>query len=743
MSLRRTVTRLLLTAALAASPPTARAEDFGPAGSDSLSIRPRIGLVLSGGGARGAAHIGVLRVLEELHVPVDFVAGTSMGSIIGGLYASGMGPDEMERAIAGIDWAGVFDDAPPRRDRPFRRKEEDHVPLFQFELGWNGGGFSLPSGLIAGQKLDFILRDLTLPVYTVSDFDLLPVPFRAVAADLADGEAVVLGEGDLTMAMRASMAIPGAFTPVNLDGRLLVDGGMAMNLPVKVVKDLGADLVIAVDVGTPAGELEPDQNLLGVVLRTLDLLSKKNVAEQKALLGPGDLLLVPDMGPVTTAGFDRLTESVRRGEETARAHAFELLAFAVSEDEYAAHRAARRKPGRPRPVVDEIVLDGFSRIPEAMVRSRLRTQVGDTLRAERLQDELDEIYRIGEVSRVDARLERRGEGNALIYSAQEKSWGPTYIRLGLALESNLDGEGDFTLLVNHRRAFVNRYGGEWRNRLALGSRQGITTDFHQPLDRRGRWFVNPILFNERTRRDVFIAPDLRLPFKENRSVTILAFGRNLGHFGEIRAAYSRGFVRLAEQLTVEAEPLTRQQGVAHLRLTVDKLDHVFLPRSGAYLVASLDLMRKDLGGEDDYDLASLELRQAFPLGSGTVLLRGRVTGDLGSEIPFWDQPRLGGFSGMAGLEKDELQGDNTVFGSVTVHRRLGGPSPVAGRGLYVGASLETGAAAPLMSGITLDTMRLGATAFLGVDTLLGPFFLGWGWADRGRTAAYLVLGLPY
>lgn len=743
MSMRRTAARLLLTAVFAAYPLPVRAAGSPQAGAATDSERPRIGLVLSGGGARGAAHIGVLRVLEELRVPVDYVAGTSMGSIMGGLYASGMSPDEMERAIAGIDWAGAFDDAPPRRDRPFRRKEEDHVPLFQFEVGWNRGGFSLPSGLIAGQKLDFILRNLTLPVYTVSDFDQLPVPYRAVAADLADGRAVVLGEGDLTMAMRASMAIPGAFTPVKLDGRLLVDGGMAMNLPVQVVKDLGADLVIAVDIGTPAGQLDPGQNLLGVVMRTLDLLSKKNVTEQKALLGPRDLLLVPDMGPVTTGGFDRLAEAVRRGEETARAHAFELLAFALSEEDYAAHRAARRKPSQPRPIIDEIVLDGFSRIPAAMVRSRILTQVGDTLRAERLQDELDEIYRIGEVSRVDARLKRLDEGNTLIYSAQEKTWGPTYIRLGLALESNLDGEGDFTLLVNHRRAFVNRYGGEWRNRIALGSRQGISTDFYQPLDYRGLWFINPILFNERTRRDVFITSDLRLPYKENRSITILAFGRNLGHFGEIRAAYSRGFVRLAEQLTLEAEPFTRQQGGAHLRLTVDKLDHVFLPRSGAYLVARIDLLRKDLGGEDDYDLANLELRQAFPLGSGAVLLRGRVTGDLGSEVPFWDQARLGGFTGMAGLEKDELQGDNTVFGSLTVYRRLGGPSPVAGRGLYVGASLETGAVATCLAGITLDTMRLGATGFVGVDTLLGPFFLGGGWADRGRTAAYMVLGLPY
>ncbi len=716
------------------------------AGSDvpgSTDSRPRVGLVLSGGGARGAAHIGVLRVLEEMRIPVDYVAGTSMGSIVGGLYASGMSPDEMERAIAEIDWVAVFDDAPPRQDRPFRRKEEDHVPLFQLEVGWNSGGFSLPSGLIAGQKLDFILRRLTLPVYSVTDFDELPVPYRAVAADLDDGGAVVLGAGDLTMAMRASMAIPGAFTPVELDGRLLVDGGMAMNLPVTVARDMGADVIIAIDIGTPAGELQRDQNLLGVVMRTLDVLSKKNVAEQKALLGPEDLLLVPEMGPVTTASFNLLTESVRRGEETARAHASELLAYALSEEEYAEHLAHKRKPARRAQTVDAIRLEGFLRVPQPMVRSRMTTQEGDTLVEIQLQDELDEIYRIGEIQRVDARLRREDGQNTLVYSAHEKSWGPTYVRLGMALESNLDGEGEFTLLVNHRRAFVNRYGAEWRNRMALGSKQGLATDFYQPLGYGGRWFINPMLSWQRSRREVYLTPDLRLPIKENRADVTFAFGRNLGHFGELRLAVSRGRIRFAELLTVDSESVERQRGGVHARLTVDKLDQAFLPHDGHYLVMQADLMREELGADDPYDLVRVDARQAFPMGRGALLLRARASADLGSQVPFWEQEQLGGFTGLSGLEKDELQGENTVFAAATVYRSVTKASPLLGRGVYVGCSVEVGAAADRLDAITIDTMRLGAAGFVGVDTFMGPFVMGAGWADQGRASAYLILGLPY
>ncbi len=258
--------------------------------------RPRIGLCLAGGGARGGAHVGVLKVMEELRIPVDYVVGTSIGSIVGGLYASGYSPDELDSVITNVEWGTVFKDTPPRQEIEYRRKVEDRLPYFGLEFGVNSGKLRLASGLIAGQNLNFLLRQLCLHTTGVPDFDHLAIPYRAIAADLADGSMVVLDHGSLADALRASMSIPGAFTPLEIDGRTLVDGGMVRNLPYDVVKSMGADMVIAVDVGTPVGELSDDPNFLSVIMRTLDLATKVNVAVSRAQFTDQDLLMIPDLG---------------------------------------------------------------------------------------------------------------------------------------------------------------------------------------------------------------------------------------------------------------------------------------------------------------------------------------------------------------------------------------------------------------------------------------------------------------
>src|SRR6266478_5738856 len=241
---------ILAVQSLAASAITnAQTEADQPGAAPATAHRPRVGLVLSGGGARGAAHIGVLKVLEELHVPIDAIAGTSMGAVVGGLYASGLDAHEIEAIMTSLNWQDAFRDRPPREDLTFRRKQEDQNFLVKFPLGLRGGKVLLPKGLIQGQRLNQTLRRLTLPVAHITNFDDLASPFRAVATDLETGEAVVIGSGDLTSAMRASLSAPGVFAPVEREGRLLVDGGIAENLPIDVARAMNVDILIVVDVG--------------------------------------------------------------------------------------------------------------------------------------------------------------------------------------------------------------------------------------------------------------------------------------------------------------------------------------------------------------------------------------------------------------------------------------------------------------------------------------------------------------
>ena len=279
----------------------------------AMGARPKVGLALSGGGARGVAHIGVLKVLEERRIPVDYIAGTSMGSIVGGLYASGMSAQELETLVTRIDWADAFSDWIPRKDRSFRRKRDDDLYLVKNKPGISGLRLKFPPGIIDGQKIDLLLKRCSLPVVGVRDFDDLAIPFRAVAADLVTGEAVVLGRGDLALAMRASMSIPIVFAPREVDGRLLADGGISKNLPIDVVRGMGADIVIAVDISTPLQNREQLQSVLAITDQLTGIMTRRDVDEQIASLSEDDVFIQPDLGDITTASFGRAGDAVPAG----------------------------------------------------------------------------------------------------------------------------------------------------------------------------------------------------------------------------------------------------------------------------------------------------------------------------------------------------------------------------------------------------------------------------------------------
>src|SRR5580698_4869713 len=342
------------TAAAAPTAPTTRAPPSAPALStvpvaQAADARPRICLVLSGGGARGMAHIGVLKILEELKVPIDCIAGTSMGAVVGGLYASGMSAAEIESTMRSVDWQEAFRDAPPRRDLAFRRKQDDRNYLVRLPLGLQHHTILLPKGFIQGQKLQETLRQLTLPFSNTTDFDLLPTPFRAVATDLETGNAVLMDKGDLAIAMRASMSAPGVFAPVELNGRLLVDGGLAENLPINVARAMHADILIVSDVSFPLQPRAALDSALSISNQMLAILVRKDSDRQRSTLGPQDILIEPNLGSATATDFTAPTYVIARGEDAARAAVSKLSAYGVGDAAYGNYlaRRATREPGLP------------------------------------------------------------------------------------------------------------------------------------------------------------------------------------------------------------------------------------------------------------------------------------------------------------------------------------------------------------------------------------------------------------
>ncbi|MEM8964745.1 MAG: patatin-like phospholipase family protein, partial [Acidobacteriota bacterium] len=510
--------------------------------------RPKIGIAFSGGGALGCAHLGVLEVLEEMRVPIDYIAGTSMGSIVGGLYAAGLSTDEMRDALVSTDWSDAFRDKPAREDLSFRRKQEDQRYLLNLELGIGRGGLRVPSGLISGQKLFFLLRKFALPVSGIDDFDDLPIPFRAVATDIETGEVVVLEDGDLARAMRASMAIPGAFAAVDLDGRRLVDGGVVNNLPIDIVRAMGADIVIAIDLGTPISERGEIQSFVQILGQTTSMITRSNVRRQ---LPDADLVLNPYVRDFGILEFESATAIIEKGVEEARAHVVDLEPYALDEASYAAHRAARPTPPPLPTTVDFIEYRGNERVDSRIIDAQLDVRPGDPLDLDTVAEDLGRVYGLGDFEAVEVSLATRAtaEGEVeygLIIDIREKDWGPTYLHGGLSLTSDFEGEGfDFGLLVNVNRTRLNARGGEWRNDLLVGQRRRLVSELYQPLDFNGRFFVAPSIDILRDRVGLFEGGEEISKLDLESNILRLDVGYQAGRFGEFRLGLYRGTAEAA------------------------------------------------------------------------------------------------------------------------------------------------------------------------------------------------------
>src|SRR3954469_14792179 len=511
--MKRTVVHASLAAVLAMGACDSSHAQRAPASKGPAT--PRIGLVLSGGGARGLAHVGVLKVLDELRVPVHCVTGTSMGAIVGGAYAAGTPAAELEAFVRNADWDEVFRDSPPRAEISTRRKIDEYKTLFAPEYGVNGTGLVLPKGVIAGVSIEGFFRQLTEPAIGIVDFDKLPIPFRAVAADIETGEAVVLSHGSLARAMCASMSVPGALAPVQIDGRLLVDGGIANNLPIEEARKLCADVVIAVNISTPALKREDITSAFSVAGQLINFLGKVNVERQLKSLGSRDVLIAPQLGDISAASFDRSADAIRTGEEATRALADVLGRYSVTEEQYRTLRRRQTAERKPLGAVDDIRFEGLRRTNPAVLRGLISSKPGEPLTEEKISGDLRRIYGRGDFESVDYQIRPESDRRVLVIQPQEKDWGPDYLRFGVGLATDFQGQNDFNILAQYRRTWLNRLGGEWLSEAQIGRNTFFATEFIQPVEERGRYFVAPYAKFSQDQRAVFVGDQRASEYQTN------------------------------------------------------------------------------------------------------------------------------------------------------------------------------------------------------------------------------------
>ncbi|WP_223808043.1 MULTISPECIES: patatin-like phospholipase family protein [Marinobacter] len=703
--------------------------------------RPVVALVLSGGGAKGMAHVGVLRALEEMHVPVDIVVGTSAGSAVAALYALGMDVDEIEDRFIEMDWVSSFQDSPGRAYKPVRRKFDDWRYPVDPGIGLSSRGFTVGRGLVAGQNLGFILNELTRKAALVRDFDDLPLRFRAVATDLGTGKEVVLSHGSLAQSIRASMSIPGVYAPTEIDGKLLVDGGIANNLPISVAQSMGADVVIAVDISDALQDTEKLTGAFSVVGQLTTLMTRRNVDDQLDRMGDGDVLIRPDLEGMTSADFYDATQIIEIGATATRNKAVSLNHLSVDAPTWAAYEK-RRQTARFTPErIARIRIDDDSRLSREFLRSRIRQEPGQPLDVDQLEDDLRRIYGLGYYETVSYSLEpgdNPGEGAVLVIDVQEKSWGPNYLRFGLSYEDNFQDETRFNVAGSYQMTELNSLGAEWKTGVQLGTEPYVRTEWFQPLDYGYRRFA---LVGGQYKRDSYSvfddSGDRVGKIELEESSFDLSMGMELGAEGEVRAGYRRGVASVEDELGETNDFSDRvNQGAWTLQLTFDTLNDPFLPSNGGFFGLNGRFERPGIGADRNFDRTTMLAAKAGEWGDQVVvgqLFASAVTkGEAGVE----NYVSLGGFHRLSAYARGEVTGQDAALLSLYTYRRFGGPIVP----FFAGVSYEGGNGWQDIGDAQWSDVIHSYGVFAGVNTFLGPVQISTAWADDDHWAGFLTVG---
>ena len=716
-------------------------------------VRPKIGLVLSGGGAKGAAHLGVLKILEENRIPVDYIAGTSIGAYVAGMYALGYSAAEIEKLMLNENWSAGYSDAIPRELLRYRDKQHRDRFNIPIDMGYRDQEIKLPNGLLRGQTMSQLLQRSTGLVHQFGHFDDLAIPFRAVATNLETSEAVIISQGSIVKAMQASATVPGALQTVEYQGKLVVDGGIANNLPVDVVQALGADIIIAVDIGSSLLKRDALNSTLSVVGQLSTMLTNASTERQKLLLTEQDILIRPAVGEMSTTDFQIMPQAYALGEQAAQSHLHALQELSVSEAEYSAYVAKKRRMSRTwlvavdRPLI-ELVVNNDSQVSELLIRDTLGILEGDVVTPEQLEAGVANIYALDKFERVDAEFTDTEQGRVLTLTTKAKSWGPNYLQLGFSWEDNLSLESPISFDVGYTLTDLTVNGGEWRNEIGLGIDKYISTEFYQPLDS-DQLFYSRAKFGYDVKEWEFVdskASAFEVTHAEYR--LDLGIGYNYVEQGmvELGFIFERGSLENKDVIN----ELEYSSYGGYVMFGFDDLDTIYFPTRGNRFTLNL-YYRHDSGpdmfGTESSD-TSLQIEADWRGGWSVarhafvgIASLATVDQQAGTSVHISE---LGGFLNLSGYSKNSLVGQHKVFGAFVYQYDLKRNFlRMSGYPLYVGSSIEAGNVWAVIDSVSLSDLIYSGSLYLGADTGVGPTAIGFGWADDGEMTIFIFIGKAF
>lgn len=704
--------------------------------------RAKIGLVLSGGGARGFAHIGVLKVLEENNIPIDYIVGTSMGSIVGGLYAIGLSPEEIERGVDGISWNKVFNDFAYREYRVFRRKKDDFDFFNIHRVGLNSKGFRLSPGLIEGQQIELALDRLAYPGFHISDYDNLRIPFRAIATNIENGEPFIIKNGNIARAMRASMSIPGALPPITIDNTLLVDGGIANNVPINIVRDMGADIVIAVDVSAPLAEKKDIKSTVDVTAQLTTILTRRIADVQLKTLKTNDVLIVPGELEISSSDFDKYPELIKAGEIAATEQLDAIRKLSMSYDAYSDFVASLPVVANRDPIIYFIEIKNETGLNDDIMKVRIRQKIGELLDIHQLEEDLSYIYGLDHSSAVVYSLEQRDGKTGLIVYVRDREWAHSYVQFGLSIKSE-SNMGSFTNFdVAYTKNNLNSMAGEFRATLGLGSEPEISAELYQPLNVTLDIFVSAKTGLHTTIFPNVVNNDIDSIQRFHRKYIDLSAGKTFKQTTELSLGLFRADGRTTTISGVDpAFGLNEfEEAYIYTRVFHDSLDNLSFPNSGLFAGAAYRSSQKDLGADKDYEQVQLQLSGATTYQRYTVFSRAIVETTIDENAPYNALFRRGGWLELSGTLERERFGQHFGIIEAAFYRRLGNITFLP---IYTGFSLEAGNVWNRYTDINSDNTTAAGSIFIGADTFLGPLYLAIGANDDGEAALYFNLGQTF
>jgi NTE family protein len=709
-----------LLALLLACPATALAQDARPA--------PRLALALSGGGARGIAHIGALRALEEAGIPVDAVAANSMGAVVGGLYATGRSAREIENTVRSLDWASLFSGRPDRRTLPISRRRDRYAPLAGVSLGWSH--VRLPPGLVAEHRVNrFLIQNLAPAAYAAGgDFDRLAVRFRAVATDLADGEPVVLAQGDLARAVRASMSIPLVFAPVDWHGRRLVDGLVVDNLPMDVAKAWKPAVLVAVDISSP--ELEPSdyETALGVATRVNDLLTKRRNRDFEA---EADVVVRPDLGRHSATDYSGFDELIRQGYEATRAAIPQIREKLAAAGVVDLPQRPQASPGAALEgtAIREVAVRGNLRLEDRQLLRTFNVPTGPGYDMERGLRAFDKIGASGLVDRTWMEFEPVPGGVRVVLLVKEappnradvalgfSEWERTRAAVRLRNQNSLGFGQELELLLAASDAESLASLGLTNERALLGAlgyavRAYANTDKPRFFDPQG-YEVNRATF-ERT--GVELA--LRAPLKR---------------WLEVEAGLRVGGVRTRAEAGIELPEAHDEVRTLFANASYDTLDSVAWAEHGERLSVLAEWSPSELGPSYDYWRVSVRGTLGRPLGRRAALQLDSLASLSGGSLPVYDWQRVGGVELVPGYHHEQLKGAQALALGASLRCRVLGELRAVARG-------GAGNVFDHTSDISLAGIRWGVGLGVMMPTRVGPISAEIGVRDGGSTLVSVALG---